>query len=775
MGESMFAKVIVDIKHEEVNRFFDYIVPEKFQVFLDRGMRVLVPFNTQTRMGYVVMMTDESHEATKEIIDVIDVVPTLNEETFLMIDSIMHYAPNLYSSIFSTVLPSALQMGYQKIVTMIKKEGIPSDFLDMFDSKGIWKLKKSDQVHYPRLKRLVKLGLISIDTVIKQKGQIKTESSYSYNHEHHYEKINRYPLILDLFMNKNIYLKKELLAFGISNSSLSTLEKHGVLIQQTKEVKRDIIHQFSLEDKEIILNKEQVQAVNAISQSFFHNQIFLLKGITGSGKTEVYLNLIEQVLIIDKQVLVLVPEITLIAPMAKRLKSRFDSVAIYHSALSKGESFDQYRMIEEKKAKIVLGTRSSIFLPLDQLGLIIIDEEHDASYEQTEGVFYDAKMIAFERAKYHQIPVVLGSATPSIVSMYKALNHEYTLLELTKRPQNIAMPKVSLIDMKKELENGNSSIFSNALLEGMKKRLEKHEQIMLLFNRKGYAPFVLCRQCGNVPKCPHCDISLTYYQDKNTLKCHYCGYEKPFNDTCEVCGQKAVKEVGVGIEYVERALKNALPQARIIRMDANVTTHKGSHELIWNEFMNEEADILLGTQMIAKGLDFPKVTLVGIIMADLSLKVPSYKASEQAYMLFNQVTGRSGRLLPGEAIIQGYDLDHYAIKNVLNNYEDFYQEAIYYRKLSSYMPFVDTSQILIEGSEYLKTYQQAFLLRKKLISLGYDILGPTPAMIKVIKDQFRFTLTVKKEQMNRIDLFEQIKNYETKNITMRYYPTLDNM
>lgn len=769
----MFAKVIVDIKHEEVNHFFDYIIPENFQVFLDRGMRVIVPFNTQTRMGYVVEITEKSEDATKEIIDVIDAVPTINEETFLLIDSIMNYAPNLYSSIFSTVLPNALQMDYKKEVTLIKREGMPSDLLNLFNTKGIWKLKKSDQIYYPRLKRLVQLGLVSIQTIIKQKGQVKTATHYIYNQQHNYAKIGKYPVILDLFMNRQMYSKKELLEFGISNSNLSTLEKHEVLIQQSVEMNRDIVHQFSLEDKQIKLNVEQLQAVKAISQSLDDNKTFMLKGITGSGKTEVYLHLIEHVIKNNKQVLILVPEITLIAPLAKRLKSRFSDVAIYHSALSKGERFDQYRMIEEKRAMIVLGTRSSVFLPLEELGMIIIDEEHDASYEQSEGVFYDVKLIAQVRAKYHHIPVVLGSATPSIVSMYKALNNEYKLLELTKRPYNVAMPKINLIDMKKELEAGNSSIFSTALLVAMKKRLEKHEQIMLLFNRKGYAPFVLCRQCGDVPRCPRCDISLTYYKDKNTLKCHYCGFEKPFDSTCEVCDQNAVKEVGVGIEYVERALRDALPTARILRMDANVTTHKGSHELIWNEFMNEEADILLGTQMIAKGLDFPKVTLVGILMADLSLKVPSYRASEQAYMLFTQVTGRSGRLLPGEAIIQGYDLDHYAIKNVLNNYEDFYKEAIYYRKLSNYLPFKQTAQILIEGREYLKTYQQAFLLRKKLISIGYDILGPTPAMIKMIKDQFRFTLTLKSDYPNNQLVFDEIKNYETKDIGIRYYPALD--
>ncbi len=771
----MFAKVVIDIKREEINRYFDYIIPEEFQVFLERGMRVIVPFGAQTRMGYVVKIVSESNDATKEIIDVIDVVPTIKEEIFLLIDSILEYAPNLYSSIFSTVLPNSLQMAYQKEVRLLDVDGIPSDLRDNFNTKGIWRLKKSDQMYYPRLKKLELQNVISIDTIIKQKGQVKTELSYTYNPEHNYHRIDKYPLVLDLFIRQSVYTKKELLESGMSQSSINTLEKHEVLIPQNDEVQREIKHQFSLHDKAIILNKEQKHAVDTIISSLDSYDKYLLKGITGSGKTEVYLEVIEETLKKGKQVLVLVPEITLIAPMAKRLKSRFDQVAIYHSALSQGEKFDQYRMIFENNVSIVLGTRSAVFLPLESLGLIIVDEEHDQSYQQSEGVFYDAKLIASKRAQYHQIPIILGSATPSIETMYLALNKKIKLLELTKRPLNIMLPQITLVDMKEELNKGNSSIFSTALVDAMKIRLEKHEQIMLLFNRKGYSPFVLCRQCGDVPRCPNCDISLTYYKDKKVLKCHYCGYEKPFDSTCEVCHQNAVKEVGVGIEFVENALKKAMPTARILRMDANVTTHKGSHEFIWHEFMNEEADILLGTQMIAKGLDFPKVTLVGVLMADLSLRVPSYKASEQAYMLFTQVTGRSGRLLPGEAIIQGYDLNHYAIKNVLNHYEDFYKEAIYYRKISNYSPFKYTAQILFEGKQYLKTFQEAFLLKKKLIAMDIDILGPTPAMIKMIKGQFRFTLTLKSNHPNNQQVFDEIKSFETKDIHVRYYPSLDYM
>jgi len=769
----MYAKVIVDIKTEELNHSFDYLIPAQFEVFLERGMRVIVPFGAQTRLGYVIEIIEKSNDATKEILEVLDAVPVVDDEAFTMMDSMMESAPNLQSAVFEAVIPSELLISYHKEAHLLDSKNIDQELVQFFNSKGVWKLSQKDQIYYPKLKRLEQKKMISIDTILKEKGTKKTEISFHMNTEHDYQKISSYPIIMDLFLNKSEYSKKELLSFGVTQSQINTLVKHQVLIPNQTDVFRDIQHYFDLEQKNITLTEEQIFAKMRILDSLGKKDTILLKGITGSGKTEVYIQVIEEVMKRGEQVLFLVPEITLIGPMAQRLKSVFDHVAIYHSALSKGERYDQYRMIQTMEAKIVLGTRSAVFLPMKHLGLIIMDEEHDPSYEQLEGVIYDAKKIAQTRSVYHQIPLVLGSATPSIVSMYLAEQGTYQLLELTSRPHQLTMPTIKLIDMREELKQKNTSIFSRDLLSAMKNRLMKKEQTILLFNRKGYAPFVMCRQCGDVPKCPHCDISLTYYKDQNSLKCRYCGYEKPFSSTCEICKENTVKEVGAGIEYVEQVLRKTLPQAKILRMDANVTKTKGSHEMIWNAFQNEEADILLGTQMIAKGLDFPKVTLVGVLMADVSLKVPSYRASELAYMLFSQVTGRSGRFLPGEAMIQGYDLDHYAIKNVSEGYESFYKEALFNRKISQYPPFMKNAQVLVEGESYLKTYQQAFMLKKKLTALGIKVLGPTEAFIKKIKDRYRFTITLKYEQLDYRSLFQLIQSMETKEISMRYYPSLD--
>jgi primosomal protein N' (replication factor Y) (superfamily II helicase) len=632
---------------------------------------------------------------------------------------------------------------------------------------------KKDQIFYPRLKRLSHQGVITLETFIKAKESIKTETAYQYSSKHQYSRIHHYPDLELLFRDADALSKQELKNQGLSDSQINTLVKHDVLKPMDQEVIREIHHVFDMNDIKVVPTKEQHHAIQSIIKHQHDAHTFLVKGITGSGKTEVYMQVMEHVIKAGKQVLFLVPEITLIGPMAQRLKSRFQDVAIYHSGLSKGERFDQYRMVKEQRASILLGTRSAVFLPLEHLGLIVMDEEHDDAYQQLDGVIYHAKDIAKLKSNMHHVPLILGSATPSIVSMYRANQDEYTLLQLTERPKALSLPHLHFIDMKEELKQKNTSIFSSLLLDKMKDRLIKKEQTMLLFNRKGYAPFVLCRGCGHVPMCPHCDISLTYYKDKQTLKCHYCGYEQPYDANCMICHEPKVKEIGVGIEYVTEQLKKALPAARVLRMDQNVTQTKGSHELIWHQFLNEEADILVGTQMIAKGLDFPKVTLVGVLMADMLLKVPSYKSAENTYMLLSQVTGRSGRFLPGEAIIQGYDLSHYAIRSVQENYESFYKEALYSRKLSDYPPYQNNAQLLIEGPNYLKTYQKAFMLKKQLFNLGITTIGPAPALIKKIKDLNRFTVTLKYHEVDMSKLFKMIEASKSEDIRVTFYPTLD--
>ena len=768
----MYAKVIIDIKHEQVNQAFDYHIPDDMINDLEIGMRVIVPFGAQTRMAYVIEIMEKSSEETKDIMHLLDLTPTVNDELFMIINDILEKTHALYSEVFECVIPSELGMDYDKEIIIKDPDLIPESLKSYFNEKGIWHLKKGDYDLLPKLRRLREKKAVDIKNIYAQKTSEKKVVAYLYNENHQYQRIDKYPKL----ESDKLYIKNDLEALGFTIGHIQTLKKHDVLIQTKSSEKREIKHVFDLKDKIVSLTSEQHIASQTIKDQLEENQTFLLHGVTGSGKTEVYLDVMEKVISEHKKCLILVPEITLVSPMAKRLKSRFNRVAIYHSALSKGERYDQYQMILNDEVDVVIATRSGVFMPINDLGIIIIDEEHDQSYIQNEGVIYDARHIASLRAKYHHIPLVLGSATPSIESMYHAKNNTYHYIELNHRPFDLKQPSIKLIDMKSELKQKNTSIFSNDLKEAIKDRLSKKEQIMILFNRKGYAPFVLCRHCGDVPKCPDCDISLTYYKDKEILKCHYCGYEKHFSNTCEACSQPTVKEVGVGIEYVEQQLKKTFPAAKIMRMDKNVTTTKGAHEKLWHSFLNEDADILLGTQMIAKGLDFPKVTLVGVLMADLSLKVPSYTASEQTYMLLSQISGRSGRHLPGEVIIQGYQLDHYAIQSVLKDYESFYKEALYERKLMRYEPFMHVSQFLIEGIEYLKTYQIAFQLKKKLSVLeDVVVLGPSQALIKKIRDRFRFVVTIKYKTLDFIDVENIMNDLKTHNIYMKYYPNLDMM
>ncbi len=769
----MYARVIVDIKNKEVNRHFDYIIPNDFLSIVKKGMRVVVPFHRQIRLGYVTQLLAQSENASKEIIEVLDDIPTINEETFHIIDHIYQQTHDIYASIFETVVPNQIQLKYKKEIKIVNKDLIDDDFLKLFNTKGILRLKKSNHQYDYKINKYQKLNAIEVKQIYEQNVKEKEITVYTYNYGHSYQRIKKYKDLIESLSEKS-YIKDELIDLGFSSSNIQTLVKHDVFIKSKTRMIRDVKHMFKLKDKQITLTTEQEEVYAAVKKCYDTYQPILLKGVTGSGKTEIYLNIIKDMIENQKQVLILVPEITLIAPMAQRLKSRFEGVTIYHSALSSGERFDAYTQAKNHAASIVLGTRSAVFLSFKQLGAIIIDESHDQSYVQTDHVIYDAVEIAKLRANYNHIPILLGSATPKVSRYYDALNGKYKLLLLNERPFGIKQPHIELIDMRKELKEGNTSMFSKALKTAILDRLNKKEQVMILFNRKGFSPFVMCRTCSLVPTCPNCGVALTYYKSEQMLKCHYCGHSEPFEKVCKSCGSKAIKEVGAGIELVETMLKRTFPKAKVMRMDANLTQHKGAHEALWHQFNEAQADILLGTQMIAKGLDFPKVTLVGVLMADMLLNTPTYQASEQAYMLLTQVAGRSGRFLPGDVYIQGYNLEHYAIQNTKASYDDFYKHALHDRKISSYEPFKRVSQILCEGPGYLKTYQEAY--RLKIALEKYDkhlyILGPVPAYIKKVKERYRFIITMKYDQLDK-KIFEIMDEMRSRDLSLKFYPNLE--
>lgn len=445
----------------------------------------------------------------------------------------------------------------------------------------------------------------------------------------------------------------------------------------------------------------------------------------------------------------LVPEISLTPQMVRRFKGRFGSnVAVLHSALSYGEKYDEWRRIHRKEVQVVVGARSAVFAPFENIGIIIIDEEHENSYKQEDQPRYHARDAAIRRGENHQCPVILGSATPTLESYARAQKDVYKLAVLTKRTNEKAMPEVDIVDMREELHSGNRTMFSRRLKENIEQRIRRGEQAVLLLNRRGYSTFVMCRDCGHVKECPHCDIALTYHKRHNQLKCHYCSYEEPMPMYCPSCSSDLIRFFGTGTQRIEEALSQLIPEARVLRMDVDTTRRKGSHEKLLNQFANKEADILLGTQMIAKGLDFENVTLVGVLTADSMLHLPDFRSGEKTFQLLTQVSGRAGRHeLPGEVIVQTYTPEHYSIE-LASRYEylQFYKQEMQMRKKFQYPPFVFLALITVSHQNHVTAVQSTQEIVKRLWTLLQSesvILGPTPSPIARVKDRYRYQCMIK--------------------------------
>ncbi len=519
------------------------------------------------------------------------------------------------------------------------------------------------------------------------------------------------------------------------------------------------------------MTSEQQVALEAVIKAYDAKraETFLLQGVTGSGKTEVYLQAIQHALEEGKEAIVLVPEISLTPQMTERFRARFgEQVAVMHSGLSTGEKYDEWRKIQRGEVKVVVGARSAIFVPFKNVGIIILDEEHESTYKQEDTPRYHARDAAIWRSRYYNCPVILGSATPSLESHARAQKGVYTLLTLTERAKHQAMPTVEVVDMREELHKGNRSMFSIALAEGIRARLERKEQIVLFLNRRGFSSFVLCRDCGTVVQCKNCDISMTYHKASHALKCHYCGYEEPVPTKCPQCESEYIRFFGTGTQKIEEELHTVFPEARVLRMDVDTTRQKGSHEKILEAFGNGEADILLGTQMIAKGLDFPNITLVGVLSADTSLNLPDFRAAEKTFQLLTQVSGRAGRHeLPGEVVIQTYTPEHYAIQLAkTQHYVPFFQKEMHMRHRYSYPPYFFVVLIQVSHENALKASEYATMAMRFLqgsLSPQVGLIGPTPASISRIQNRYRYQCLIKyKVEPNLIEALKQlIKMYRT--------------
>ncbi|EOI7562119.1 primosomal protein N' [Enterococcus faecalis] len=771
------AKVIVDVPTMQTDQPFTYLVPENLNEQLAVGMRVEVPFGNGNRhvQGFVLAIEpvaatvlDETNVQLKELVAVLDLKPVLNTEMLALADYMKEKTFAFKITCLQTMLPSVMRADYQKYIYLTDELSEELQDQLFYGLEEISWDQAQERGLLPQLMALRKQQKVDIRYEVTTRNKVKMVRFIQAAKE--FEQLEEIRLGLRKGAKKKeqllYYLQrlgtekvtavKEMKELGFSTALLNEAAKNGWLTFIEKEAYRDPFANQTFEKTTALsLNAEQQVAVETILQSVQEqqSQTYLLEGITGSGKTEVYLQVIAEVLNQGKTAIMLVPEISLTPQMVQRFKSRFgEHVAVMHSGLSQGEKYDEWRKIERGEAEVVVGARSAIFAPIENIGVIIIDEEHEASYKQEETPRYHARDLAIWRSEYHHCPVVLGSATPSLESRARAKKNVYQRLRLTQRANQAAtLPTIDVVDMRQEVENGNVSSFSMSLQEKLQERLEKNEQSVLLLNRRGYSSFVMCRDCGYVLPCPNCDISLTLHMDSKTMKCHYCGHEERIPYRCPNCGQDKIRYYGTGTQKVEEELQTLLPDSRILRMDVDTTRRKGAHEKILRTFGEGQADILLGTQMIAKGLDFPNVTLVGVLNADTALNLPDFRSSERTFQLLTQVSGRAGRAeKPGEVIIQSFNPEHYAIQLAkAQDYEDFYTKEMYIRHRGDYPPYYFTVQITASHPEENEAAKQMFQIATKLkqgLSPQAILLGPTPNAIMRVNNRYFYQVIIKYKQ-----------------------------
>ncbi len=711
----MLVGVLVELSSKNIDKEFDYKVPKSLEDKIKVGIRVLVPFGKQTLEGFVLEIKEEqkTEYELKEIKEVIDEDIVLNKELLNLGKKLQEETLATLISCYQTMLPKALKAKNKMVVN-----------------------KK-------------------FDTFYKINEKIDLSK----------EKItDKQQILIKKCQDEGLVLRKELVE--LSAFALKTLVSKEILLEEKKEHYR-LSYDKKIEEKKQ-LTAEQEEVVKDILEDG-QNRVFLVHGVTGSGKTEVYMELIEEALQRGKTSIVLVPEISLTPQMVSRFQKRFgDKIAAIHSALSDGEKYDEWRRIARGEALIVIGARSAIFAPLENIGVIIIDEEHSESYKQSDAnPRYNAKDVAIWRSQYHNCKVVLGSATPSLEAYARALKGVYKLEQMPHRVNGKALPVVKIIDMNEEMKYGRGHL-SRELISSIKGRLEKQEQVILLLNRRGYSSFVTCKNCGFTFKCPNCDITLTYHKSSNTLRCHYCGYGEKVYSVCPKCKEKALSNLGMGTQKIEEELGKCFENARVLRMDYDTTSRKGMHEKMITAFKKHEYDILLGTQIVAKGLDFEDVTLVGVINADTGLNIPDFRSSENTFSLLAQVAGRSGRSAKsGEVIIQTFNPEHYAINYSKNHdYIGFYQKEMAFRKELKYPPYFYLVNIKVSGKEANNVLEEALKIKNILgRSLTKTIiLGPSSAMIFKMNNIFRYNLILKyKKEENLRKVLEKILDHYKNN------------
>ena len=736
----MFADVIVDIQHEKLDKIFQYRIPDSMEDRLEPGMEVLVPFGKGNRQikGYVTGISETCDYDLSKVKEIIE-IPERGMEIEAKLVALAAWMKANYGGTMIQSLKTVLPIKQKENAKVKKRLRL---LLDEETGKR--------QLHYYLEKN--------------QKARARLMAALLDDHLLEYELVTK--------------------KLNITMPVIRALEEQGVLAVETEQVFRTPVKQTEQKAQQITYTPEQQNVIECFRQDYTEGlrKTYLIHGVTGSGKTEVYMEMIRTVVDQGKQAIVLIPEIALTYQTVMRFYRRFGNrVAIMNSRLSAGERYDQMMRAKAGQVDVMIGPRSALFTPFPDLGLIVIDEEHEPTYKSEQTPRYHARETAIRRAETEGASVVLGSATPSMEAMYRARRGEYVLFEMKNRSRMQQMAEVYTVDMREELKNGNRSILSTKLKELMEDRLEKGEQIMLFLNRRGYSGFISCRECGHVVKCPHCDVSLSVHRD-GKMRCHYCGYEQPKITVCPECGSRYIGEFRAGTQQIEDMVRATFPQARVLRMDMDTTRQKDAHEKILSAFANEEADILVGTQMIVKGHDFPNVTLVGVLAADMSLYTGDYRSGERTFQLLTQAAGRAGRgERPGEAVIQTYDPSHYAIETAAKqDYKAFYEEEIRYRELMGYPPTEQLLAVFVSGEDEALLEKGCHYLREYILRVirhlsgagsmkdgspdvqtdrtgayAAGVIGPASPGIDKIKDVYRRVIYVKAE---RYDILVGIKD-----------------
>ncbi len=679
----MVATVVLDIYTKKINRLYDYLIPTKFLKVLKIGMRVIVNFNGQNRLAYVVFLKDFSSYANKEVLYLLDDKPLISKTLFMLIEKIRKESFSSYVESFKTVIPKSLLTFNEYTFNVNVNNNLPLSVL-----------------------KHVKNGKVNLK---------------------HFEKQDF--------------------------SQLKTYLKNKDLIKPVKKVK-PYKQSFSLAEDLVFLTEDQKEVISKVSLNKYAR--YLLFGPKASGKTEIYLRLAEQVLKAGKQVLILVSEVSAIYQMVNRLQRRLGlEIGVFHSYLKPKQRIGIYNQVLSDKIQVVVGTRSALFMPLAKLGMIVLDEAHSDSYIQKEKPYYNTIDLASFLGNIKKAPVIYGSSTPTVNMIYDCDLGKMKLLKLDKSIVENKV-KINLVDMKKELIKGNLSIISHELKDSIRKTLNKKEQIILLINRRGYAPFLLCRSCGYVPKCPNCQINLVYHKKKAVLKCHHCGYQEKLTTVCPLCGFNNIKPIGFGIEQVIEVLKDEFKDIKIVQVDQDTLKEEKIDEAL-SLFASKQADLLIGTEMISKSHHFENVSLVGILLADQALSLSGLLTNEKAYNLFKQHIGRI-RKLDGKAIIQAYDINHFVLKSIVkDDFNLYYQRELEYRKLNKLPPFYNIMKITFKGLDEKKTFNSLMALKRSILAKNtqLEILGPTERYLFFVDSSYSYSLLIKAPKSYNLDLLGQ--------------------